>query len=264
MTVTPPEVPVYGGCPWPVDPACFTDEWSAYPEEVRARAVALASSTLSRLTGYRVGNCAVTVRPYVSREACFVPYSGFAPSGPFIPGMNANGLWVNNCSPCRQPDPDEVVLPAPVGRVDAVKVDGVVIAPENYRVDGNLLVWMGEGSAPWPRSQDMSKPDTEVGTFSVTYLNAYPVDSLGAYAAGVLSMEYAKACNGNKCRLPAGVTNVVRQGVSFEVASGAFPGGLTGIREVDAFITLWNPGGLQRPTTVWSPDVHRPRIGGTA
>ena len=71
----------------------------------------------------------------------------------------------------------------------------------------------------------MTLADTEPDTFSVTYLNGYPVDGLGAYAAGVLAMEFAKACTGGKCRLPAGVTSVARQGVSLQIATGAFPAG---------------------------------------
>jgi hypothetical protein len=38
-----------------------------------------------------------------------------------------------------------------------------------------------------------------------------------------------------------------------EIQSGVFPHGLTGIREVDAFIGLWNPNGLTAGAKVWSP-----------
>lgn len=93
-------------------------------------------------------------------------------------------------------------------------------------------------------------PGTE-GAFAVTYLNSYPVDGMGAYAAGVLAMEFAKACTGRKCSLPPGTTNVTRQGVSIEVVTGSFPGGVTGIREVDAYIALWRPEGSPQ----WEPRV---------
>lgn len=259
MTVTPPEVPAYGGCPWPLDPACLNDQWTALSPDVQARAAALASSTLQRLTGYRVSNCPVTVRPSMMNTGiCFVPDYGH---GTFFPGMNIAGAWVNNCGTCQHDnDPNDVPLPAPVGRVDEVQVSGVVIDPTLYRVDGHVLVWQGGGAAPWRGVQDFSVPNRAVGSFSVTYLNAYPVDSLGAYAAGVLAMEFAKACAGNKCRLPAGVTTIARQGVTMEIAHGSFPGGLTGIREVDAFIGLWNPGALRQQTGVWTPDMHSPRV----
>lgn len=258
-------VPAFGGCLWPVDTACFTTEWETYSPEVQARARALASSTLGRLTGNRVGNCPVKVRP--CKAGCtpgYMPYMSAYGRTAFQPQINLYGDWVNacGCTPeCSCVELCEVHLPAPVGRIDQVKVDGAVVAPANYRVDnGRTLVWTGAGECLWPVCQDMSKPDTEPGTFSVTYLNAHPVDSLGAYAAGVLAMEFGSACSGNSCRLPSGVTSIVRQGISMEIATGAFPNGLTGLREVDTFIALWNPDGLKRQSTVWSPDQRRARL----
>lgn len=251
-------------CVWPVDTACFTDEWDTFSQEVQTRAIALASSTLERLTAYRVRNCPVTVRPCKAGCSTGSPYVPAYGNFFFDPHINGFGNWVNSCGctvSCSCSPLCEVVLPGPVGRIDSVKVDGQVISPSKYRVDnGNTLVWTGAETCPWPICQEMRLPDTEVGTFSVTYLNAFPVDSLGSYAAGVLSMEFAKACAGNRCNLPTGVTHVVRQGITMEIASGAFPGGLTGLREVDTFLALWNPGQLTRPTGVWSPDVRRPRI----
>ena len=76
----------------------------------------------------------------------------------------------------------------------------------------------------------------------------------------MLAYEYAQACAGNKCRLPNNVTSLTRQGVSMEIATGAFPGGFTGIREVDAFIAIWNPSGRREQPRVWSPDIHTPRV----
>jgi hypothetical protein len=142
--------------------------------------------------------------------------------------------------------------------VDAVKVDGQQVTDfVTYR---DRIVWAGTGDCPWPFCQDLTLPDTEVGTMSVTYLNSYPVDGLGAYAAGVLAYEYAQACQGNHCRLPTNVTQVTRQGVSMTIEAGAFPNGFTGIREVDAFIALWNPNGRRQVTGVWAPGLGAPPV----
>jgi hypothetical protein len=251
-------LPQYGGCLWPMDPACQDETWQSYSPEVQQRARALASATLQRLVGGRVAECPVKVRPNPSRGVCWAPpnYLDFHYGRTFTP-LNWGGQWLN-CVPC-PPESKTVSLPAPVGRIDEVRVDGVVIPSSSYTVIENSLVWMGEGDAPWPSSQDVNKPDTEEGTFSVTYLNAYPVDSNGAYAVGLLALEFAKSCTNGKCRLPSNVTNIVRQGVSMAVVTGAFPGGLTGIREVDAYIALWNPDKLRQAPTVWSPDMARAR-----
>jgi hypothetical protein len=71
----------------------------------------------------------------------------------------------------------------------------------------------------------------------------------------VLTCEFTKACSGGKCRLPTAVTSIARQGVTMEVSSGMFPDGMTGIREVDAFLSSINPNALRIPPKVWSPDL---------
>lgn len=262
-------VPEWGGCTWPVDPACLEDVWDSLDEEVKDRSLALASATLTRLTGFRVGGCPVTVRPCkrgcadaVQRPAYWDMQGIYGHTGGFWPHIDG-GIWVNSCgctTDCSCSVLCEIALPAPVGRIDAVQVGAATVPETDYRVDGNRLVWTGAGDCPWPVCQDLAAPVGAEDTFAVTYLNAYPVDTLGAYAAGVLSMEYAKACSGQgKCRLPAGVTTITRQGVTFDITSGAFPGGLTGIREVDSYLALWNPQPLRQAPQVWSPDLHPPR-----
>lgn len=267
MTIQP--VPLWTGCPWPIDSACLTDEWSALDPQVQDRAVALASATLHRLTGYRVGGCPVTVRPCTaacagsSTRPGYWDMAGLYGGGPW-PTI-VGGVWFNSCgcqTNCSCTELCEVTLPPPVASINEVVVDGGVVDPADYRLDGNRLVWIGDGPCLWPVCQDMTLPDTEVGTFAVTFLNSYPVDGLGAYAAGVLAMEYAKACAGAKCRLPAGVTTIARQGISMEIATGAFPAGLTGIREVDSFLALWNPDPIRQAPRVWSPDLTTPRVVG--
>lgn len=256
-------VPEYAGCPWPVDPACLGDQWEDLDPAVQDRAVALASSTLFRLTGYRVGGCPIVVRP--CKKGCSTwdatPY--FSGRAWLSPHIGVNGLWINSCgctSDCACSSLCEVALPPPVGEVYAVTLNGTVLDTSQYRVDGSTLVFTGEGDCPWPVCQDMAAAVGEEDTFAIEYLNSYPVDALGAYAAGVLAYEYAKACSGEKCRLPSNVTAITRSGVSMEIASGSFPDGFTGIREVDAYIATFNPNGLRQQTQVWSPDIKTPRV----
>lgn len=261
---TPVPIPGYAGCAWPIDPACLTAEWDALAEDVKTRSIGMASTTLHRLTGYRVGGCPITVRPCKAGCNTYGMLSYWSVGPAFFPHIAPGGMWVNSCpcvTDCSCGPLCEVTLPAPVGEVHEVVVDGTIQDPSTYRVDGNRLVWVGDGDCPWPTCQNLSLPDTEEGTFSVTYLNSYPVDGWGAYAAGVLAMEYAKACTGSKtCRLPGNVTAVTRQGVSFDLVAGSFPGGFTSIREVDAFISTWNPTPIRQQSQVWSPDLHQPRV----
>lgn len=253
-------MPGMDDCSWPIDTSCAQTEWDAYSPEVQQRATALATATLRRLSGYRVGGCPIVVRPCV--QSC-VSRAAFATTG-WGPAQRADGSWVNTCgcrTECSCTSLCEVVLAAPVGPVSWVKVDGLTLPATDYRVFGDRLVWMGDGECRWPVCQDMTLADTEPGTFAVRYLNAHDPDSLAATAAGVLAVEFARACGGSKsCRLPANVTAVSRQGVSFEIAAGAFQNGLTGIREVDSWLGLWNPQQRQQATSVWWPGKPTPRL----
>lgn len=248
--------------PWPVD-------WSTCggpPEDpdIRERAEHMAVSTLRGLTLDRVGGCPITVRPCA--RGCYgsLPrgnwYAG--PSSTFYPHLNGAGQWVNSCGcgagcHCGKAMPT-VVLEGPVGRLDEVWVHGELLDPSAYRLDDGVRLVRLDGEG-WPSCQDMSQPHTGPDAFAVTYLNAYPVSFMGAIAAGVLAREYAQACAGKSCRLPAGVTQIVRLGTTMTIASDLFASGLTGIREVDTFTAQFNPNRVRTRPQVYSPDLMRHR-----
>jgi hypothetical protein len=246
---------------WPIDEGCDAT-WDTLDEDVQARSAALAVQTLRALTAYQVGGCPVTVRP--CKDTCLPGYTPWGSAPPFTPYVDGNGQWLNmvcgNCPhECSCVVLEQIDLPLPVGRVDEVRVDGTVLDPSTYRLDppGHLVRLDG---GTWPVCQDLSKPDTQAGTMSVTYLNAAVVDSLAEYAAGVLASEFAKACIGAKCRLPSGVTEISRRGTTMTIPAGLFTGGLTGIREVDVFVLAYNPHLQKMPSTVWSPDQRVTRV----
>jgi hypothetical protein len=234
---------------WPIDEGCC-DDFDNYAPSVRNRAKVLAAQTMRALTAGRVGGCSTKVRPC---SAAYCDGAGVYWEQGYLRPVNWSGTWTNMACGCLNAcyHGNGIELQGPVGRVDEVKIDGVVLAPTAYYVNGRHL-YRTDGTA-WPSTQNMTVPDTQPGTFSVTYLRAYPVDGLGAYAAGVLACEFAKACSGGKCRLPSGVTEISRAGVTMTIASGAFPDGLTGIREVDAYIMAWNPNRVRQASAVWSP-----------
>lgn len=266
MSITPitPITPEFADCElWPVDPACFTDEWTSLTDTTQARSLALASATLRRLSGYRVTNCPIVVRP--CKKSCAVQYPFWDSGAMYAPHIGLEGYWINSCgctTDCACSALCSIRLPGPIGRVDEVLVGATDIVAD-VQIANNDLVYIGTGDCPFPACQDLSKPPGDPDTFTVTYVNGYVPDSLAAYAAGILTMEFAKACTTGKCRLPNGTVGAVRQGVSIEIAAGSFPGGNTGIREVDAWIALWRPERSPRwGPRVWSPDLVPPRIQG--
>lgn len=244
------------------DWACaYTDEEiETLDPAIKARSEALAWTSLASLTGYQVATCPTMVRPctIACNQGSYTefPLTG---SGSFRPGINPQGFWVNSCgcgkgNSCSCTTLSQVDLPGPVGGILDVLIDGFSVDPMFYRVDqGHLLV--AQHGYVFPACQDMTLPETEEGTFAVRYWKGFAPNSLTNYAAGVLAAEFYKACtNAKGCRLPNGVTTITRQGVTMEIQSGLWQGGWTGIREVDAIITTFNPYGLKSPTVIVSPD----------
>ena len=248
-------------CVWTPDPSTLSEDWAGLPEEVRERALDLATSSLQMLTYYRVGTCPIKVRP-CPPTTCRCDFEW----QPVI----WDGKWYN-CRGCkaRCAPAYEVHLEGPVTSIERITIDGVDLDmsdPEqaaNWRIDNeSTLVWQGNGPSPIPAMQNLNKADTEVGTWSVTYNRSYPVSQKGQVAVARMAMEYAKALTKGKgkCSLPRGVTNVVRNGVSFVIEAGMFPGGLTGDEIVDAFILQWAPAGAPVKTaTVFDPKRLKPR-----
>jgi hypothetical protein len=135
-----------------------------------------------------------------------------------------------------------------------IKVDGILLPVDTYRVDNGNRIVRVDGQ-PWPSCQHMSRGTDVEGTLAVWYVPGIVPDSTALWAAGVMTCEFSKACSGAKCRLPSSVTSIARQGITMEMSTGMFPDGLTGIREVDAFLTSVNPNALRIPPKVWSPDL---------
>lgn len=253
-----------GPCNWDINPTCDT-AWGSYTNENRSRAVSLATFVLDALTGRQFAQCPITVRPCTPACQLFQGYQTFpagssASSAPntWMAPFVASGVWRNcvcggscDCAPSCSVD-----LGTPVASVVEVKVDGVVLADTAYALIGSVLA-RTDGGLCWPACQDPATPDTEPDTFSVTYRPGRPLPVAGQIAAGALASEFAKACAGAACGLPAQIASLTRQGVDVEFVDPqtVLTDGRTGIREVDLFLAAVNPAGLRMRSRVLSPDV---------
>lgn len=248
-------------CP-ALEPENPTPEQTAQIE----RTLHVATEMIWRLSGKQFGACPVTVRP--CRQLCSgTPVYGAWSGNQWMPILDG-GTWFNqNCGKCRPSGCScveliEVDLPPPVAQIIQVKLDGVVVPPDRYRVDNFRKLVALDPEIPWPTCQNLVLADTEPGTFSVTYRRGQPVPQGGLWAAGLLACQLMKACTTpGECVLPAKAQRIARQGVTVEmqqvlVEAGEFA---TNIPEVDLWLQSVNPYKSKAPSRVYSVDRPAPR-----
>jgi hypothetical protein len=270
-------------CVWPLDPACCPgwptdpDEWT----EHHRTAVQIATEIMWRLTAGQYGLCPVKIRP--CRTGCAggqnwlwgmrggFPYGmGWSTDWVLNPYTDDQGRWFNfGCGCGTQCSCKPLCILEIPGRVHAileVRIDGQVL-PEtgNWKLDRRpgkaRLIRIGgdpniEGDC-WPRCQHLDQPDTEPGTFSITYLQGRPVPAAGVRAISALACEVYKQCQGGTCRLPDGIRTIQREGLTIDVLP---PGDwLETLRvtmpAVYGWVSLVNPNQLRQAPAVFSLDM---------
>lgn len=254
--------PQMAPCAWTVEMGCYSG-WAEMSPELRTRAEQWATEMLWMLSGRQFGACPVTVRPcqacaQLTWQTYGVIWEGGG--GSWVPYLR-DGVW-SNCGcvgshACRPAS--EVYLPGPVAGVSEVRVDGAVVDPAAYRVDDGVWLVRTDGGE-WPQTQNLSLPAGAFDTFTVTYLRGTPVPAAGRIAAGALAWEFAQACAGSACRLPAQAQSIIRQGVEMQLVAEDSADMLTGVSEADQWIRAVNPGRLRQRPRVSSLDVHTPRV----
>src|SRR6266498_1559170 len=256
---------VSGGFPDP----CLVEGQPIDPQKIED-ALQAASELMWSATGRKFGLCEITIRP--CKKTCnpcpdsgydFFGINGFGWGGfPWTPHFE-RGIWTNVvCGQC----PGEcgctklcqIELPYPVCTVDEVKLDGVVVNPDEYRVDEfkYLVSTPAVSGTCWPTCQDLELEDTEPGTFSVTVTYGREVPQLIKLATAELACQLLKACVGAPCQLPQRISSFTRQGISvgFLDTMSFLEAGRTGIYIVDLAINTFNPRRLQKNASVFSID----------
>lgn len=222
-----------------------------------------ASQVLYELSARQfAATCPKTVRPCATRNFCNVQVLS---RGHVIGWEGSN--W---STPCGCNHMDRVLLSGyPVKEITEVKIDGDVVDPDTYELQNwRWLVRVRDPAEPdvhlgWPSCQELDLPDTEDGTFSVTYRYGQDPPLIGIDAAAELGCELYKACNtgAGECKLPSGTTRVIRQGVVIEKLAFSAWGlqeGIwrTGLTRVDTFLNAYNPNRIRRRPAFWSPASH--------
>lgn len=229
--------------------------------------VTAASELLYALSAHQFpGICQRTVRPCDRSRSCGVQLLS---RGHLVYWDGYGSCWCEDGSPvCSCSHLSRVLLPNyPVREIVEVLIDGVVIDPSGYRLDGwQYLTRMRDAQGDvqtWPSCQALDLPSDEPGTFEVTYTSGMNPPVAGVLAAKELACQAFLACSptlAGECVLPAGATRITRQGLTIDLS--AFRGWgfdrklgwRTGLRLVDAFLNSFNPNGLRRRPLIWSPD----------
>lgn len=257
--------PCYDG--WDITTGlCAT--WGATDPAIQAWAERLAIFIVWAATGRQFGPCPSTVRP------CWTPQAPLYQT--WNVGLDGEGFWglrsgsggaavtllggACGCTGGCLCSPSQVLLPGHVASVTSVTVDGVILDPSEYLVQGSWLV--RAGGEQWPAGQDWSLPPGMPNTWSITYLEGEPVPAVVNDATGFYACELAKSKTGAaNCQLPRRVQSVSRQGVEIQYVdtNDYLTEGLTGVEQVDQVIRQLNPYGLRRPPRVLSLDVPQYR-----
>ncbi len=278
--------------PGPQIPPCQSwisaDDLSALcgaPVDTNAQAqyatVAVEASMLAyELSGRQFsGLCGpVTVRP--CRSPCtnwFGPTGGWSWSWGYWSGDWGFGwAWGNDqggrlCS-CGY-DSYVELAGYPVREVTQVKIGGSVLpavfmdGSPQYRLDQwRYLTRLSDPDDPdfplfWPRCQRLDLEDDQPGTWSVSFTFGVDPPPLGLEAAKALGCQMLLALSGKPCQLPSNASRIVKQGVTVEritPLAQMLRSGSTGIFMLDSFLAAYNPSGLRRRPSVFSPDMPFP------
>lgn len=233
-------------CDWPIDRSCLPVAETEADKVKRKGAEDLAVSVLWALSGRQFGACPVTVRPCPT--PCIDAWNGGVLGSATSYPIYESGGWRNTgcgCgSKCSVSGPSTIHLAGPVARIRKVEIGGIILEPEAYTLEGNVLY--RRGGERWP-DQNLQLPLGEDGTWSVEYDVGHGVPNGVAVLTGILALEFVNACSpGGKCRLPRRVNAMTRNGVSYQMVdpSDIYKSGKTGIPEIDVWLASVNPNAL--------------------
>jgi len=233
----------------------------------------MASEILFELSGrLYAGRCTKTARP--CRIGCQCGIQVLSRGHVIAPWNWMGSSWGCDDDPCGCAPLSRVLLSGyPVREIIEVKIDGDVVDPNTYRLDG--FRWLSRVRDPadpttalsWPSCQATDLPDTEDGTFSVEYAYGQDPPLIGSQAAAALACQLYTACSGGvgDCEIPANAVRVTRQGVTIDKSAtiawfygkNEESGWQTGIPTVDSFLNSFNRSGMQQRPRTWSPDGQR-------
>lgn len=164
------------------------------------------------------------------------------------PGLCAIEVWpchecTCGCHPCACGTWSALTLPTdyPVDSITSVTIDGVPMAPGDYRLDLSRYLVRMDGER-WPSCNSFGLPNTSSSEIRVQAVVGRTPPVALRMAAAEFACQMKKACNNDAtCALPPNVRSITRRGVEMEIddITTLFEEGLTGIPSVDAAIKTY-------------------------
>lgn len=221
-------------CCWPLDPgeeccpsdASGSDAFDAMIDQMAQ----VASITMTRLSGYTIGQCSTTIRPLGQCADCRGRCCGGADG---IRLIGPSGLWVDS--------------------VIEVRDGSDVVDPASWGYDAELQMLWRAPPLRWPKKDSRWASDGAEGAFCVDVVVGSAPDAQAINVANMLLCELIKSKTQKPgCRLPRNATQVVGQGVTLTLSDQQIK---TMIPEVAGWVEIVNPNGHTLPARVYSPDL---------
>lgn len=250
-------------------------EAATLPEGITVEmCVQAASEELFKRSGARWGGLRTdTIRPHRQGDDNAGDLSGIS-WGFGGWGWTGVGGWWNRLFPegwgVGALNTNEFPLPGRVVQILEVKVDGKILTPvTDYQMyDNRRLVRMRDTATgallSWPNCQRLAFPDTEQGTWSVTFQWGDLPPVAGVLAAHEWSVQKVLYASTQKNKIPQRAQSIHRQNVDINIVPSGGKDGATGIPLVDDFLDAYNPHSLFRRARVYSPDSIQGAIVSTA
>lgn len=212
----------------------------------------VSSSILFELTGRRwPGECTEVVYP-TGRECMeWLGHHHGLPHAPKRRGLRLPGY--------------------PVVEIEEVKIDGVAVDPDRYRVDDSRWLvyippvpYVSGDRQNWPNVNNERLALDSEGTWSVEYVYGTLPPPGGREAAAALGCQLALSCSpagAGECRLPTRISSITRQGITMAVLDPLtlFADGMVGLPEVDIWLQAQRLGVARRPAGLVVPG-RRPLV----
>jgi hypothetical protein len=223
-------------CPWPVvaESCGLADIDTENP--VFIASVLTASSIMTRLSAYTIGQCDVEIRPLNQCRECRSWCCGGADAIP-LKGPFSISVW----------------------DVNRVRLGSDEYPDTSWRFDRESTMLYRVPPDVWPRKDEKWSNAGEGEAFVVDAQIGTPPDAWALDVAARLTKELYLSCTGSKgCRLPSNVTTVTAQGITVRLRDDEVN---TFIPELGAWVHAVNPHNARLPGAVFSPDLAAARRG---